>query len=101
MKPAALYLAVPVLALAAGWASGPGAADTPPGAATRQLENRPSRGDEKPWATDDFLRSLTSDPRSDRFFPKDPLMAYLDNWTDAEIRAALDESLADPELLLG
>ncbi|RYD31336.1 MAG: hypothetical protein EOP87_14920, partial [Verrucomicrobiaceae bacterium] len=101
MKPLVLYLAVSVLALLAGWASGPGEGNAPADASFRQEGASPSRGEGKRWVADDFLRSLTGEPGSARFFPTDPLMAYLDKWTDEEIRTALDESLSDPELLLG
>lgn len=101
MKPFLLYLAVPLLALVAGWASGPGEGKVPAGASVRQQGDGPARGEGKRWVADDFVRSLAGGQAPDRFFPKDPLESYLDKWTDAEIRAALDESLTDPELLLG
>lgn len=101
MKPAYLYLAVPALALLAGWASGPVGEGKSAGPSAPQPGERASRGEGRPWAADDFIRSFTEGREAGTYFIKDPLMAYLDKWTDAEVRAALDESLADPELLMG
>ncbi|WAC21184.1 hypothetical protein OVA24_07280 [Luteolibacter sp. SL250] len=98
-----LYLTVPALAVWVGWATaGRGEGGTEKGKASRSSHHRESdsRASGKPWTSDDFLRAIrarTPDPAEP---PPDPLLAVLADWTDEEIRAALEESLLHPELLL-
>lgn len=111
MKPLLPYLAVPLLGLFVGWVTAPtgngsaaGVGESTPAPSPRHLAGTSLRA-EQPWNAEDFIRSVAnSAPAKDTpnpfVLPPDPLMAYLADWSDAEIRAALDQSILDPELLL-
>ncbi|RYD38561.1 MAG: hypothetical protein EOP87_01375 [Verrucomicrobiaceae bacterium] len=97
-----LYLTVPALALWAGWATagrGDGAGDGKSSRSSRHREGA-SHSSGKPWTSDDFLRAIRTRNPNPAEPPPDPLLAGLTDWTDEEIRAALEESLLHPELLL-
>ena len=101
-KRAALFLLLgPLLGLLAGWASVPRTGQGGGGEAAdrRRAASHSSR---PVWTTDDLLRHLRDQERDSRSSPPpNPLAETLRGWTDAEVRAALEESLRDPELLLG
>lgn len=96
----ALYLAVPLLGLVAGWASAPRMDVTAGnGSADRRSSQRGDTG--KPWMPDDFTNSLRQRLGKPVSPAVDPLMPVLEDWTDGEILTALDESMLHPELMFG
>ncbi|MBK1883098.1 hypothetical protein JIN85_11770 [Luteolibacter pohnpeiensis] len=64
--------------------------------ATRPHERDQQRADHPKWSTEDLIKRAkeTAEAR------KHPLAANLESWTDAEIEAALNETLSKPEWLL-
>lgn len=62
----------------------------------RLSERKSQRMNHPAWASEDFLRYAKETEEAQ----KHPLGAELANWTDAEIEAALNESLSNPEWLL-
>jgi len=99
-----LYLAIPAVALWAGWAwtspadaAGQGSPSLSP---RHRAESAGTAAQGKPWTADDLLAALRKTTPKIGEFPPDPLLAILATWTDAEILAALDESITRPHHLL-
>ena len=95
-----LYLAVPLLGLVAGWATAPQAdVAAVQGSASHRSGHR---GDAvRPGTAEHLVRSLSQRLGKPGEPAKDPLMLVLADWTDGEIRTALDESMLHPELMFG
>ncbi len=95
-----LYLAVPLLGLVAGWATAPPAdVAVAQGSASHRSGHRGDAG--RPATVEDLVHSLNQRLGKPGEPGKDPLMLVLADWTDEEIRTALDESMLHPELMLG
>ncbi len=103
MKSPFLFLLYPALGLLAGWISMKARpAGDPRSEAGRSTSSRsPEKKESRPiWNGDDFLKAAMA--RTGEFLDptSTPLKILLSDWTDAEVRAALDEALGDPDTII-